>query len=67
MDIKEIEKAAKKEALGWVELSEDPVPITIAGCKRTLKRAALASIPVVSFLAVMGVLKWLGLLPVLGG
>ena len=67
MDIKEIEKAAKVEALGWVELSEDPVPITLAGCKRTLKRAALGFLPVAMAFAVGLTLKALDLLPVHGG
>ena len=67
MDWRQIEAGAKTEALGWVELSEDPVPITWAGCKRTLKRAALAFIPVAAVFGALWIAKLLDLLPVHGG
>lgn len=67
MDIKEVETVAKKEALGWVELTEDPAPITVAGCKRTLKRAALGFFPVALVFIVLGALKLLNLLPTYDG
>lgn len=60
MDVKQIEKAAKVEALGWIELTEEPVPITWAGCGRTLKRAALGFLPIAVFFGVMMVLKAAG-------
>jgi hypothetical protein len=64
MDVKEIEKAAKIEALGWIELNEEPVPITVAGCKRTLKRAVLGFAPAAAVFAVLGLAKVLGWMPV---
>lgn len=67
VDWKKVEAEAKTEALGWVELNEDPVPITWAGCGRTLKRGALAAIPVATVFAIGFLLKWLNLLPVYGG
>lgn len=63
MDAKTFEKAAKTEALGWVELSEDPVPITWAGCARTLKRGVIAAIPVAAIFGAAYGMKLLGWFP----
>lgn len=38
--LQQIEHAAKHEALGWIELNEDPVPITKAGFVRFIFRLA---------------------------
>lgn len=58
MDVKKIEAAAKTEALGWLELTEDPVPVTWAGCKAALIRAALGFVPLAVVFLVLAILKF---------